>query len=549
MKVSGRAYALHNHYQANRSKLAASMQRLSTGDRMAVPGDAAPAAILSISERFRSKIHNAEAATQSVQTAITYLNTTNKFLDNGFALLQRMMEVAALAADGTKDDTDRSIAQDEFDALQFELSAMTRQANFLDRQTVGRDAMVSYDANSKHIQFFLPNGDVSHEIRRDFSSTGIDANGTSIGFDSSEDFTMSRDGRSLYFLGTVAGDAAGKVRVKRYDIESHMVYTGADLFDTGDKLFVDEEGSLYANGVGTLYTIDKSALGRTATTTTDLTTGSDFSVYKGSVNYYRTDNNVVRRVISTGSTTTLTGPIVFGAGDHTFAGAGNYIADEDAAGQIRVIDTRTGNSSSLAIGAANTVMNLKFNEDGNRIYFLNDVSNTIEYIDVSTDENDAVVLSGPTTAVQGVNTGSFNGLDLGGTNFGSITKFLLAEDDTSIMSYEAADIRLYGLGLVNTRVDTYSNASSAIDDIRTALNRLNAQRAQVGAYASRFERTLSAHRNYLSKMQEAESTIRDVDIAREATIMSTLQVRDSAAASVLNRFHQLNQSVLALLQT
>ena len=59
---------------------------------------------------------------------------------------------------------------------------------------------------------------MSHEIRRDFSSTGLDANGTAIGFDASEDFTMSRDGRSLYFLGTVAGDAAGKVRVKRRSI-------------------------------------------------------------------------------------------------------------------------------------------------------------------------------------------------------------------------------------------------------------------------------------------------------------------------------------------
>lgn len=548
MQIEGRAFSLNHNYQKSRMALQKSMQRLSTGDRYAVVGEA-PSTTVSISERIRHSIARAQSSVANVQRGINFLKSATEYLDTGRDILHRMQELAATASDGLKSQADRDGLEIEFQSLKAELSDITRTALWDGKQLVGRDSLVSYDGNTEKIRFWLPDGSQEQSISRDFGSNAKDALNQEIGFDSSADFTMSRDGKSLFFLGTVTGDGAGVRRIKRYDIDAGIVYTSTDTYDSADKLFVDESGSLYINDDGTISNISTTDLTATATAATGAVADTEFSVYKGEAYYYRdSDNRFVKEDINTGATTQLTGVITFAAGDHDVSASGRYIAEEDAAGQIRVLDTRTGTEATLVIGAANTVVNLQFNEDGDRIYYNDQSTNTLKYITVETDEADNVQLATGSTVVKGKNNNSFLGLDLGGSNHGSAIQMIVADDAPHSLWYEAADMRLYNLGLANTHIDSYTGANTAIEDIKSALTTLNYEAAKIGAAGVRFEHMLNTQRQYIANAQERESFIRDVDMAEESTRLSTAQVKNTAAQAILAQFQNISRNVLGLLQ-
>lgn len=549
MRIQGPAFTLHSAYQTSRRNLQGSLSRLATGDRFQQLGEGS-GADLSLSQRFRHQLKRAEASTTNIQQASSYLDTVHQYMGTVTDILHRMMEVASVAADGQKSAADRKAFEAEFQVLKSEVTEMTRNAQYFGKQTIGRDAMVSYDANSERIQFWQGTGQGQEEIRRDFGTLAKDIGGTEIGFDSSEDFSMSGDGRSLYYMGTVTGDAAGKVRIKRYDIETHKVYTGTDLFDSGDTMMVDEDGSLFINGNGTLYSVEGQSLVRTAKSVTDMVVGSEFTLYGGQAIYQRTsDNAYVTADPGTGTATALTAALTFGgANDHTISGSGKYLAEEDAAGRIRVLDTRSDQEASIVIGAANSVVDLKFNADGDRIYYLNKVTNAIHTVKVSTDETGAVQLFNEGKLVQGTNSNSFNGLDLGGVNYSSRMQLAVSQDDLNTLNYEAADLRLYQLGLSNTHVDTFTAANDAIGEVQTALNRLSAERAKIGAMASRFDHVLNNHLRYVGELTNIAEQIRTVDLAKETTQMSVFQMQESAAIAMVTQYNNLSRNVLQLLQ-
>ena len=548
MQILPQAFALHTNYQRNRKGLEASMARLASGDRLMDAGNGSPAD-LSISERFRHQIRRAEASTSGIQTALNFLRATDGYMDEVVGILNRMEDVAARATAELKNSDDRKAHQIEFNALQQDLTSLARNARFGGNSQIGSDVMASYDANTEYFKFWRENGDGGEQITRKFDAQATDIRGNLIGFDSSEDFTISRDGKSLYFLAHVTGDAGGTVRLKSYDIEGNILTTSTDLYATGDTLFETESGQLYINGAGTLYSIASDNLAQTASAVADLTTGTQFSVYKDDVYYYRSsDSHLVKSVIATAVATDLVDPSGFAAGDHTIAASGKYAAEESVAGSIRVIDTRTGNESTIAIGAANDVTNMHFNEAGDRIYYVNQNTNSINFVAVTTDENDNVILVDGGKVVQGINANSFQGLDLGGANPASERTFTLAADSVSELSYGGVDLSLYALGLANTRVDSIADAESALEDIKEALNRANAARAKIRAQSSRFTFVLQGHRQWTANMVNTESSIRDVDVAKESINYSNAAVRTQAAQAILAQFNSMAQNVLRLLQ-
>lgn len=548
--VSGSSFGLHTSYQQHRSNLAKSVARLASGDRLANLGDENFAEV-SLSHRLRHKIKGAEASTTSLQTAQAFLDTTESYSQTVTEILQPMMELAARSSDGLSKDTDRQSLQDEFSHLQTEITDMTRQAGFHGKQTIRTEGLLTYDGNTQTMRFWQTTGDGASEISRDFSASALDASQNLIGFSATEDFTMSRDGQSLFFIGTVAGDPGGVVRVKRYDIATHTVTYGAELFATGDTLFVDEDGDLYANGSGTAYQVDRSSLGRTATLVTDLRSGHDFSVYDGSIIYSRSaDEAIASTVIATNTQTALTGALTFGGGvDHAISSSGRFVADESAPGTIRVIDTRTSNSTTFVVGAGTALVDMQFSADGDRIYYINQDTQSLSYVNVSVDETDAVSITAGGKVVQGINSSSFNGLDLGGASHGSSISYVLSQDSTSLLRYGAIDLSLYQLRLANTRIDTETSATEAVAAIQIAQNRVAAQRAKTGAMASRFQFALQAHQGYIANTKVAYSGIRDVDFAKETTEFTSLQVLSQAAQATISQYNTLKMNVLRLLNT
>lgn len=104
------------------------------------------------------------------------------------------------------------------------------------------------------------------------------------------------------------------------------------------------------------------------------------------------------------------------------------------------------------------------------------------------------------------------------------------------------------LGLTNTNVLTREDSSQAINDIQEAVKKVSAQRSQFGAYQNRLEYVAANNANYSENLQNAESNLRDTDMAKEILEYSKNSILEQAAQSMVSQANQQNQGILQLLQ-
>lgn len=97
------------------SKLAKSLNRLSSGSKIISPQD--DAAGLAVSMRFDAQINRINATSNNVSNAISFSQTQDGFLQKVGKALDRMSELAVLSQDITKGDIDRNLYNMEFQKL------------------------------------------------------------------------------------------------------------------------------------------------------------------------------------------------------------------------------------------------------------------------------------------------------------------------------------------------------------------------------------------------------------------------------------------------
>ena len=97
-------------------------------------------------------------------------------------------------------------------------------------------------------------------------------------------------------------------------------------------------------------------------------------------------------------------------------------------------------------------------------------------------------------------------------------------------------------------VTTYAGATAAIATINGNITALSTSRSKLGAIQNRLEYTVKNDDNAAENIQNAESRIRDVDMADEMTRFSKESILQQAATSMLAQANQQNQGVLSLLQ-
>lgn len=101
---------------------------------------------------------------------------------------------------------------------------------------------------------------------------------------------------------------------------------------------------------------------------------------------------------------------------------------------------------------------------------------------------------------------------------------------------------------ISSKVGTYSKATAAINTINGNITALSTTRSKLGAIQNRLEYTVKNDDNASENIQNAESRIRDVDMADEMTRFSKESILQQAATSMLAQANQQNQGVLSLLQ-
>ena len=101
--------------QESSEKLTKSLNRLSSGSKIVSPEDDAGG--LAVSMRFDAQINRVNAANKNVGNAISFLQTKDGFLQKIGKALDRMSELATMALDMTKTDSDRVLYNQEFQQL------------------------------------------------------------------------------------------------------------------------------------------------------------------------------------------------------------------------------------------------------------------------------------------------------------------------------------------------------------------------------------------------------------------------------------------------
>ena len=101
---------------------------------------------------------------------------------------------------------------------------------------------------------------------------------------------------------------------------------------------------------------------------------------------------------------------------------------------------------------------------------------------------------------------------------------------------------------ISANVTSYDDATAAIETINGNITDLSTSRSKLGAIQNRLEYTVKNDDNAAENIQNAESRIRDVDMADEMTRFSKESILQQAATSMLAQANQQNQGVLSLLQ-
>ena len=112
----------------NNNRVSKSLEKLSSGYRINRAGD--DAAGLAISEKMKAQIKGLETASLNAQDGISLVQTAEGNLVEVHNMLNRMVELATRAANGTFSDENRKTLQDEVNQLNEEIDRISESANF-----------------------------------------------------------------------------------------------------------------------------------------------------------------------------------------------------------------------------------------------------------------------------------------------------------------------------------------------------------------------------------------------------------------------------------
>ena len=120
--------------------------------------------------------------------------------------------------------------------------------------------------------------------------------------------------------------------------------------------------------------------------------------------------------------------------------------------------------------------------------------------------------------------------------------------DYNKLSVDVKDMHTKNLGISDVDISTQSGAATAIDKIKTAINTVSSTRGDLGAIQNRLEHTQNNLSVMTENIQDAESTIRDTDVADEMMAYTKNNILVQSAQAMLAQANQVPQGVLQLLQ-
>ena len=110
------------------------------------------------------------------------------------------------------------------------------------------------------------------------------------------------------------------------------------------------------------------------------------------------------------------------------------------------------------------------------------------------------------------------------------------------------DTHTKAMGIDGISIADQTSAASAIDKIKAAINYVSDVRGTLGVTQNRLDHIINNLAVMTENIQDAESTIRDVDVAEEMMAYTKNNILIQSAQAMLAQANQVPQGVLQLLQ-
>jgi len=536
----------YRNYANNTSALSKNLEKLSSGYKINRAGD--DAAGLAISEKMRAQITGLETAQKNAKDGISLVQTAEGALTEVHDMLNRMVELADQSANGTYDnETDRANLQKEVQQLKDEINRIADSANFngiklldgsMDAEGIGGGANMSVNFGSiTAYEAGVSNADPTFNVSLDGLSLKANAsNGSLVLNVGGQDITLN-------FSGATKGSAVslGKLRLDasnvtlggiKYDIS---VSRGSLTFEMTSSVVLTAGMTLNPSfevkvGSATGASIESGLINEG---TQVITSG----VIGGAEKMATATFEITKDMLANGATIKI--------GDQTFTIDYSKSKDEATGTTIGVKDllTKDGQLDNAAIdevitritdaGQNNALFTIG-NNGNNQITLQSKTglnSATYATLDTADEIKKQVAVNAPTQPGKALT------LQIGDTS-----------DSFNRLSVSIQDMHVDSLGIEDLDISTQAGAQSAVDKIKAAINTVSSVRGTLGATQNRLDHTINNLSVMTENIQDAESTIRDTDVADEMMAYTKNNILIQSAQAMLAQANQVPQGVLQLLQ-
>ncbi|WP_423786377.1 flagellin N-terminal helical domain-containing protein [Heyndrickxia oleronia] len=451
------------------------MEKLSSGLRINKAGD--DAAGLAISEKMRGQIRGLDMAAKNSQDGISLIQTAEGALNETHSILQRMRELATQASNDTNTVSDRGEIQKEINQLTSEINRIGNTIEF-------------------NTQKLLNGGEKPADLTAKATGTGA-VTLTGAAKEVTGEWTISvdtllADGDDIEIAGVAidakaTGASATELDVTTNDDKVKQANAIADIL--GNNSTFNESYTVSKNNDGTITIREKAGKATGNAVTPGGTNLAKLSASEKTASVKEADP-------------TLKIDTAFVAGDSLKIGDRTFTFGNDDSFDINVGTFANKADQSKALAA------LLAKENG--------VKSAVS------DGTDTITIK-----------------QAGGAGFKA--SFQVGANEGQSMSIEVGHMRAKALGLTSTAgsvgftntdsvtngtnndsveaaldVSTHENAAKAITVINNAIEKVSAQRSNLGAFQNRLEHTINNLNTFSENLTAAESRILDVDYALAA---------------------------------
>ncbi len=516
-------------------------EKLSSGYKINRAAD--DAAGLAISEKMRKQIRGLTQASTNAEDGVSCVQTAEGALAEIQDMLQRMNELCVQAANGTNSETDRQYIQDEIDELITEIDRVSETTKFNELYLLKGDAenkgytnkyvenylilptentLLSAGVSSPKYKFNYIGDANIYVTSASVADSPVNQPASAVVIKNGQDMTEYLQPESGTPVNTVTYPQA--INTTSYaafinaTLDPAMIgqdKNGADVVAKGKEMYIfDAETEVVyhlveGDALSDYLTDDKQMEDRYRYVIEyELPTGDDIEkaleIDRSMAKLYDSDGNVVSGI----------------ALNSYFDSNGNYTGGLFKTAQARVDDAILSKAEAEALtdkadGTAFTDEEKKMLNIENWIsQVATKVPKELEFdLHVGSDSN---IENKITTKIETISAAGI-GIDMLHSN---------------------------KVGIVDVNGD---NATSAVDVVGDALIAVSRQRSALGAVQNRLEHTIKNLDNVVENTTEAESTIRDTDMAEEMVKYSNTQILQQAGQSMLAQANQSNQGVMTLL--